>query len=163
MLLNWLLNALATGCGAFFGAAGAYYLACRKEKARQKNEYLCLLLIVHEHLYSLHKVLSEISAEFIQEIEGQKVVTFDMPLPDLAISTEQMQTLMEVAPDKQMPSALIQLQHFLKSHSRRVSKSGSNVMSLDSVQQKVNQLQIMLLSVRVQYEQATCAAFPLDY
>lgn len=162
MLMNWLLNALATGCGAFLGAVGAYYLACRKEKDRQKNEYLCLLLIVHEHLDSLCKLFADIPAESIREIDGQKVVLFDMPFPDLAISTEQMQTLMEVAPDKQMPAALIQLQHFLKSHSRRVSKSGSNTLPLALVQQQANQLQFMLLSVRVQYEQATSAVFPLN-
>ena len=162
MFTNWLLSALATGCGAFLGAIGAYYLACRKERRRQKSEYLCLLLIVNEHLESLYKLLSDIPAEAIQDVNGRKVVAFDMPLPDFPISTEQMQTLMEVAPDKQMPAALIQLQHFLKSHSRRVSKSGENALSLALVQQQANQLQFMLLSVRVQYEQATSAVFPLN-
>lgn len=144
------------------GALGAYYLACRKEKARQNNEYLCLLLIVHEHLDSLYKLLSDIPAEAVQDLEGRQCVAFDMPLPDFEISPEQMQTLMEVAPDKQMPAALIQLQHFLKSHSCRVTTSGSNVLPLDLVQRQANQLRFMLLSVRVQYEQATGAAFPLD-
>ena len=60
-----------------------------------------------------------------------------------------------------MPAALIQLQHFLKAHSRRVESSGSNVVPVDFVQRQVRQLQFMLLSVRVQYEQAANVVFPL--
>lgn len=163
MFTNWLLSALATGCGAFFGAIGAYYLAWRKDKERQKNEYLCLLLLVYAHLESLYKLLSALPADTIREADGVKVVEFDIPLPIFPISAEQMQTLMEVAPDKQMPAALIKLQHFLQSHSHRVSKSGAIVLPLAFVQRQVNQLRFMLLSVRVQYEQtANAVAFPLD-
>ena len=55
---------------------------------------------------------------------------------------ETFQRFMEVAPDKQMPSALIQFSHFLDMQAR--------------------QLKFMLMSVRVQYEQQTNAAFPLE-
>ena len=162
MFAQWLSSASAAGLGAFCGALGAYFLACRKEDARRKNDYLCLLLVIHEHLESLYTILADVPADSIKEIDGVKVVAFDMPLPDLDISSAQMQTLFELAPDKQMPSALIKVQHFLKAHSRRVAASGANVLPLEFVRQQARQLQFMLLSVRVQYEQATKAEFPLD-
>ena len=69
-----------------------------------------------------------------------------------------MQTLMELAPDKQMPVALIKLQHFLKTNALRVSKSGINILAFDFVQQQLKQLESMLLSVRTQYKQTTGVA-----
>lgn len=163
MFTNLLASALAAGFGAFAGAMTAYFLACRRDRLRQKQEYLCLLLVVHEHLESLYTLFADVPDEIISESDGKKIVTFDLPLPDLPISTEQTLTLMEVSPDKDMPASLIKLQHFLQSHSRRVAKDGLNVLPLSWIQQQAKQLKFMLLSVRVQYEQATNAAFPLDY
>ena len=141
MFSTLIVGAFAAGFGAFAGAMTAYLLACRKEKLRQKQEYLGLL---------------------IGESAGEKIVTFDLPLPDFPLNTEQMLTLMEVATDKQMPSALIHLRHFLQSHSRRVERDGVNVLSLQWVQQQATQLKFMLLSVRVQYEQVSNDTFPLE-
>lgn len=159
---SWLTSAFSTGVGAFVGALGAYLLACRKENNRKKTEYLCLLLIVYDHLEALCTTFTDALDAGIKEINGERVVEFDLPLPELDITNEQIQTLMEVAPDKQMPSTLIHLQHFLKSNAKRVAKDGSQVLSLDSVNHYVHQLQFMLLSVRTQYEQAANGVFPLD-
>lgn len=160
-MFDWLLSSSAAGFGAFFGALGAYWLAYRQEKNRQKTEYLCLLMIIYEHLESLYTTFADIPEPAIKDSDGTKVVAFDMPLPDLDITAEQMQRLMELAPDKDMPSALIKVQHFLKAHSRRVEISGSNVLPLDFVHRQARQLQFMLLSVRTQYEQVANVAFPL--
>ena len=162
MLVNWLLNALATGCGAFLGAIGAYYLALHKEKARQKNEYLCLLLVVYENLELLYKAFTDFDETDIFEENGEKYVVFDSLLPEICLTAEQMQSLFAVSPDRQMPSTLIHVQNFLKGHQQRVATYGSDVLPLAFVERQVKQLQFMMMSVRVQYEQATCAAFPLD-
>ena len=164
-MLNWLTawhpNAVAAGAGAFCGALGAYALACRKEKQRQNAEYLCLLLVVHAHLRAIYSTLTAVPDAAVKEIDGAQIVEFDLPLPDLPLSPSQMQTLMEVSPDKQMPSALIGLQHFLRAHSSRVTKSGANTLPLSLVKRQAKQLQFMLLSVRTQYEQGANDAFPL--
>ena len=161
--LTLLSNAFSSGAGAFAGALAAYFLACRRDKDRETSDYVALLLLIHEHLDAVYQLLRHIPSEAIKEINREKVVTFTMPLPEFAITPSQMQILMEVAPDKQMPSALIQFNHFLKMHSQRVAKDGVNIYSLAYVHQQVKQLKFMLLSVRVQYEQQTNAAFPLEY
>ena len=158
----WLLTAFASAVGAFFGGLGSYFLsyklALRKELSAQKTEYLCLLLLIYEELESLRTLF----IASLEKAEDTKKVTFDLPLPELAISPIQMQRLFELAPDKQMPAALMKTQHFLKSHSRRVEKSGLTQLPLEFVQRQAEQLKFMLLSVRTQYEQIANAAFPLD-
>lgn len=162
MCLSLITNALSAAFGASCGALAAYRLMCRKEDERRKNEYLALLLLVYEHLESLYTTFSDASELSVKEGDGQKVVVFDLPLPELPISPEQMQSLMQLAPDKQMPSTLIKVQHFLNSHARRVESSGANVLTLEFVKHQVEQLRFMLLSVRTQYEQTANDAFPLD-
>ena len=110
----------------------------------------------------LYKGLKDFSDADIIESAGVKYVVFDVPFPKLDISPEQMQTLFEVAPDRQMPSTLIHVQNFLKSHHQRMIKFGSDPLPIKFVQRQVRQLQFMLLSVRTQYEQSANAAFPLD-
>lgn len=163
MLATFLSSALAAGIGAFAGAMSAYFLSLHKEKDLKKKQYLCLLMLIHEQLDSLHSVFSNVPEELIRESDGGKVILFDLPLPEISITAEQMQLLFEVSPDKQMPSTLIQAQHFLKAHAHKVNLYGINYLSLEFVQQQVRQLEFMLLSVRTQYEQATNDAFPLDY
>ena len=162
MFTTLIVSALSAGCGACLGALVAFKLSCLKEEKLQKREYLCLLLIVYEELKTLYNLLAAVPAEAVKEIDGVKAVELDMPLPSFGISPTQMQTLMELAPDKQMPAALIKLQHFLKTNALRVSKSGINILEFDFVQQQLKQLEFMLLSVRTQYEQTTGDAFPLD-
>ena len=161
-MFDWLLNAIGAGVGAFAGGMGAYLLACRQEDVRRKAEYLCLLLLVYENLELLNKGLTDFVDADIFESDGTKYVRFDAPLPNLAISSEQMQTLFAVAPDRQMPSTLIHVQNFVASHRQRVIKYGSDPLPLDFVKRQIKQLQFMLLSVRTQYEQAAKDAFPLD-
>ena len=162
MFTNWLASASAAGIGAFFGALGAYALACRKDDARRKAEYHCLLLLVYERLELLHIRLADFVEANVTELDGEKFVVFDTPLPDLEINSEQMQTLFEISPDCQMPSTLIRVQSFLTAHHQRMAKYGSDPLSLEFVQQRARQLQFMLLSVRTQYEQSANDAFPLD-
>ena len=163
MFTTFLVSATAAGFGAFAGAITAYFLALRKKRALRKEQYLCLLLLIHEQLEPLYLIFSDIPESLIKESDGVKLVTFDIPLPDFPLTSEQIQMLMEVSPDKQMPSTLIQVQHFLKSHSRKVSLHGSDTLSLEFILQQARQLEFMLLSVRTQYEQAANESFPLDY
>ena len=162
MFTSWLASASAAGFGAFFGALGAYWLACRKEDARRKAEYHCLLLLLYERLELLYKGLTSFDDTDIVESDGSRQVLFDTPLPDLEISSEQMQTLFGVSPDRQMPSTLIHVQDFLKGHHQRMAKRGSDLLPFDFIRQRAQQLQFMLLSVRTQYEQSAKEAFPLD-
>lgn len=157
-----LSNAFSAGSGAFAGALAAYFLACRQEKKQEITEYLSLLLLIHEHLDAVYQIVINIPPESVKEVEGEKVVEFPMTFPEFALTSDQMQTLMKVAPDKQMPSALIQFSNFLKMHSRRVEKDGVNILSLEYVNQQAQQLKFMIKSVRVQYEQQTNDAFPLE-
>jgi hypothetical protein len=120
------------------------------------------LLLIYEHLDAVYKIVANIPPESVKEVEGEKVVQFTIPFPEFALTSNQMQTLMKVAPDKQMPSALIQFSNFLKMHSRRVAKDGVNILPLAYVKQQERQLKFMILSVRVQYEQQTNDVFPLE-
>ena len=162
MFTSWLTSASAAGIGAFGGALGAYWLACRKEDARRKAEYHCLLLLVYERLELLYKELTDFDETDIIELNGARYVRYDTSLPDLEISSEQMQTLFMVSPDRQMPSTLIHVQNFLKSHHQRMVKNGSDPLPFEFIQQRAQQLQFMLLSVRTQYEQSAKETFPLD-
>lgn len=162
MCLSLITSALSAAFGASCGALAAYRLMCRKEDERRKDEYLALLLLVYEHLESLYTTFSDAAELSVKEVDSAKVVVFDLPLPELPLSPEQMQSLMQLAPDKQMPSTLIKVQHFLNTHARRVKSSGANFLTLEFVENQVEQLRFMLLSVRTQYEQASNAAFPLD-
>lgn len=150
------------GATTFCGARGAYFLACRKEDARRKAEYYCLLLVVYEHLELLQKALTDFVDADIIELNGKKYVVFDIPFPNLEISSEQMQTLFEVSLDRQMPSTLIHVQNFLNFHHQRMAKYGSDPLPLDFVKQQVQQLYFMLLSVRTQFAQSANDAFPLN-
>ena len=162
MFTNWLTSASAAGIGAFCGALGAYFLACRKEDARRKAEYHCLLLLLYERLELLYKGLTSFDDTDIVESDGSRQVLFDTPLPDLEISSEQMHTLFMISPDRQMPSTLLHVQNFLNSHHQRMAKNGSDPLPFEFVQQRAKQLQFMLLSVRTQYEQSANDEFPLD-
>ena len=132
-------NALSAGAGAFAGALTAYFLACRQQNQHEISEYLSLLLMIHEQLDAIYKIFSDIPPESVKEVDGEKIVEFTMPFPIFALTPQQMQTLMKIAPDKQMPSALIQFSNFLKMHSVRLLKGDVNI-----------------------YEQQTNAAFPIE-
>ena len=160
--LALISNAFSAGAGAFAGALAAYFLACRQDKRRAIASYINLLLIIYEHLDAVYKLLSNIPPDSIKEIDGEKVVAFTTPFPQFALTSQQFQTLMEVSPDKQMPAALIQFNNFLKTHAQRVAKNGVNLLPLELIQRQEKQLKFMLLSVRVQYEQQTNNAFPLE-
>ena len=157
-----LSNIISSGVGAFAGGLAAYYWACHRDEKLKIAEYLNLLLIIHEELSALYSLLSNIPPDKIEEIDGEKIVAFDLPFPKLNISSQQIQTLMEVAYDKDMPAALIQLQKFLSARTYRLSHDGVNILPVSEIEQYVWQLKGMLLSIRVQYEQETKNVFPLD-
>ena len=161
MFTSWLASASAAGFGAFFGALGAYWLACRKEDARRKAQYHCLLLLVYERLELLYKGLTAFTDADVVESASVKTVTLDTPFPSLGITSEQMQTLFEVSPDKQMPSTLLHVENFVKSHQQRFDKQGYDVLPVEFITHQARQLQLMLLSVRVQFEQSANVTFPL--
>lgn len=156
-----LSNAFSAGAGAFAGALAAYFLALRQEKNWEISEYLSLLLLIHEHLDAVYKVIVEIPPKSIKEVNGEKVVALSMPFPEFSLTPNQMQMLMKVAPDKQMPAALIHFSNFLKTHSSKIAKDGVNILPLEYVNHQAWQLKFMLTSVRVQYEQQTNDAFPI--
>ena len=160
--LTLLSNAISAGAGAFFGALAAYVLACRQEKKRDISSYLSLLLFIYDQLDAVYTILKDIPPELVKEVDDKKIVEFTMPLPKFTMTPQQFQRLMEVAPDKQMPSALIQFSHFLDMQARRVAKYGVSVHEMKDIQLQARQLKLMLMSVRVQYEQQTNAAFPLE-
>ena len=160
--LTLLSNAISAGAGAFFGALAAYVLACRQEKKRDISSYLSLLLFIYDQLDAVYTILKDIPPELVKEVDGRKTVEFTMPLPKFTMTAQQFQRLMEVAPDKQMPSALIQFSHFLDMQAQRVTKYGVSVHEMKDIQLQARQLKFMLMSVRVKYEQQTNAAFPLE-
>jgi len=155
-----LSNAFCSGAGAFAGGLAAYYFAVRKDKQRQIADYLNLLLLIYSELDSLHSLFKNIPDSYIKEIDGEKVVAFDMPFPEFSLSSQQMLTLLDVSPDKQMVFGLIGMKHFLETHAQRVMTDGVNVLSLNWIRQQEKQLSQILLSLRVQYEQETNSEFP---
>lgn len=160
--MNLILAAISSGAGAFAGAFAAYLLACRKDEQHKINDYLTLLLMIHENLEPLYSLFSDIPPESVEEIDGEKIVAFDLPFPSLNFTPQQMQTLFEVSPDKDMPSALIHLQNFLNARSQRLKRDGVNILPLEEIRGYERQLKGMLLSVQVQYEQQAKSDFPLD-
>ena len=160
--LNLLANIFSSGAGAFAGGLAAYLWACRKDKQLKIENYLSLLLLINEQLDPLYKLFSDIPPEVIKEVDGEKSVVLDIPLPSLTLTAQQTQMLFEISPDKQMPSALIQMQNFLNAQAERLTVDGVIILPLEDVEHYAWQLKGMLLSVQVQYEQQTKSDFPLN-
>lgn len=155
-----LSNMFSSGAGAFAGGLAAYLMTCRRDKQKQTAEYLNLLLIIYSDLDSIHHLFANIPENYIKEIDGEKVVVLDMLFPELHITSQQIQIFLDVAPDKQMIFGLIGMQHFLETHARRIECDGVNILPVGLVEKMKKQLEIMLLSARVQYEQETKSDFP---
>ncbi len=155
-----LSNMFSSSAGAFAGGLAAYFWSCRRDKQKQTAEYLNLLLIIFSDLDSIYHLFANIPETYLKEIDGKKVVALDVPFPELHITPQQIQNFLDVAPDKQMIFGLIGLQHFLESHARRIEHDGVNYLPVDLIQTMKKQLEIMLLSARVQYEQETKTDFP---
>ena len=155
-----LSNAFCSGAGALVGGLAAYYWACRRDNQRKTSDYLSLLLMIYSDLDAIYSIFAKIPQEYIKDIDGQKVVAFDIPFPSLNLSPQQLQILLEVSPDKQMSLGLIAMQHFLTNHAQRIASDGVNVLTLDLVKQMEKQLKFMLASARNQYEQETNGEFP---
>ena len=158
--LTLLSNMFSSGAGAFAGGLAAYLWSCRRDKQKQTAEYLSSLLLLYSDLDSIYHLFANIPETYIKEIDGEKVVALDMPFPELHFNPQQFQIFLNVAPDKQMIFGLIGLQHFLESHAHRIERDGVNILPMDLVKKMEWQLNGMLLSARVQYEQETNSEFP---
>ena len=158
--ISLLSNVFSSGAGAFAGGLAAYFFAVRKDKQREKADYLNLLLLIYSDLDTLHSLFKKIPDDQIKEIDGEKVVIFDMPLPDFSITPQQIQTFLEVSPDKQMIFGLLGMKQFLTAHARRIELNGVNILPLVWVRQQEKQLNQMILSVSIQWEQETNSEFP---
>gem|GEM_PF-2559777 len=155
-----LSNMFSSGAGAFAGGLAAYYWSCKRDKQREKADYLNLLLLIYSDLDSLQSLFAKIPDDHIKEVDGEKAVIFDLPFPDFSLTTQQMQTFLEVSPDKQMTFGLIGMKQFLDAHARRIEVDGVNILPLDWIHQQEKQLRQMILSIRVQWEQETNSEFP---
>lgn len=153
-------TAFCSGAGAFAGGLVAYFFAVRKDNQKRTADYLNLLLLIYSELDSLHSVFATIPADHLKVIDDEKVVVFDLPFPSFNLDSQQLLTLLDVAPDKQMSFGLIGMKHFLQVHSQRVDSNGFNILPLALVNQMEKQLAGMLLSVRVQFEQESNSEFP---
>ena len=155
-----LSNMFSSGAGAFAGGFAAYLWACRRDKQKRTSEYLNFLLLLYSDLDTIFHLFRNIPDTLIKEIDGQKVVVLDMSFPSLHFSPQHLLTFLEVSPDKQMIFGLIAFQHFLDNHSQRVATDGVNILPLVWIRQQTKQLEQMLLSARLQYEQETKSDFP---
>ena len=161
--MDWLTlfsNMFSSGAGAFAGGLAAYLWSCKLDKKKRTAEYLNLLLLIYSDLDSFYHLFDHIPENQIKEIDGEKVVVFDLPFPALHLTPNQFQVFLDVAPDKQMIFGLIGLKHFLETHAQRIDRDGVNILPLALLQKMVNHLKGMLLSARVQYEQETKSDFP---
>ena len=158
--ITLLSNAFCSDSGAFAGGLAAYYWACKRDKQSQTADYLSLLLLIYSDLDAIHDLFVDIPENHIKEIDGEKVVVLDMPFPKVNLTSQQLQTFLNVSPDKQMSLGLITMQHFLNAHAQRIKTDGVNILPLDLAQKMEWQLKGMLLSARVQYEQETNSEFP---
>ena len=93
-------NAVSAGFGAFAGAWVAWLMSARAEKQRNREKYVSLPIILHDDLETIYNLFSEIPDDCVKEIEGNKLIEFDMPLPEFSLSKEQIYQIAALAPDK---------------------------------------------------------------
>ena len=153
-------NAVSAGFGAFAGAWVAWLMSARAEKQRNREKYVSLLIILHDDLETIYNLFSEIPKDCVKEIEGNKLIEFDMPLPEFNLSKEQMYQIAMLSPDKDIPITVNAMQKFLFSHNARIAKDGKNILSLQFLEAACKELAGEILSVEVQYKQETGEEFP---
>lgn len=142
MLQQFIVAAL----GAMAGAYGGYLLAEHSVRCREQEDYLALLLIIYEHLAYLQGWLNK-----YDEQSGMAMFTSPLVLPD--IKSEQVQRLMEVAFDKDMPRTLIHILYFWRNAAKGMMGGNAFYLSLSALENIKKQLKQELLSLQVQYEQ----------
>lgn len=142
MLTQFIITAL----GAVAGAYSAYLLAERRITRRERDDYLALLLVVHEHLEYLQGWLKK-----YEEQDGTAVFTSPLVMPD--IKPEQVQRLMATAFDKDVPRTLIHLLYFWRNAVKGMMFGKAFCLPMETLEQVQKQLEYEMFSLQVQYEQ----------
>ena len=140
----------STLCGAAAGAYCAYRLADRQMSRREKDDYLGLLLIVHEHLDGLKSYL-ELCEDMTDLDVSYKVSSRPFVVP--SISDAQIQRLMEVAFDKDMPISIIHMMRFCRNIEKGMTDGKSFCIPNETHENILREIEGEMLSLRVQYEQ----------
>lgn len=141
-----IMQFIVTALGAVAGAYCAYLLAERRIGRSEKEDYLALLLVLYEHLEYLQGWL-----EHYEEQEGTAVFTSPLLPPD--IKPEQVQRLMAVAFDKDMPRTLIHLLYFWRNTMKGMVAGNAFCLPMETLETVKKQLEYELMSIQVQYEQ----------
>lgn len=137
---------IVTVIGAAAGAYSAYLLAERRLKRDERDDYLALLLVVYEHLEYLQGWLGK-----YEEHDGVAEFTAPLVLPD--IKPEQVQRLMAVSFDKDMPRTLIHILYFWRNAAKGMMGGNAFCLPLDTLEGIQKRLKYELSSLQVQYEQ----------
>jgi len=141
-----MIHLCATATGAMSGAYFAYRLAERRLRRGESDNFLALLLTLHEHLDYLDKYLAK------HDTEGETAVftgVFIVP----PITEKQIQKLMELSGDKDMPKSLIQMMYFCRKIEKGMTNGNRFCLPLATLKRIQKELRGELLSLRVQYEQ----------
>lgn len=136
-----------TALGAVCGAYSAYRLAERRILGKERGDYLALLLVLHEHLDYLRGWLDH-PAEIRED-----VAVFSSPLVFPDIGREQIQRLMEIAPDKDMPITLIKMLYFWRNAAKGMQHGESFCLPVETLEDIKKMMKLEMLSLRTQYEQ----------
>lgn len=145
--METLIHLVATVSGAGFGAYCAYRLAERRITGKEREDYLALLLLVHEYLHGLKRYLGN-----HEEIEGH--VVYRRPFLVPMITIEQIQRLMIVCPDKQVPRTLIHIMDYCRNIEKGMAGGGDFSMPRETYESIDKALRFETASLLVQYEQA---------
>lgn len=147
--MEWMAHFATTALGAVCGSYAAYRLSERRLNGREHDDYLALLIILHEHLAYLRC--------WLEAPQGKAADTgamvFSKPLVGPWITPDQIQRLMEVSPDKDMPRTLIQILYFWKNAEIGIAGGDSFCMPEEKWQDIMKKMKFELASLRTQYQQ----------
>lgn len=141
-----IIHLCTTAIGAMSGAYFAYRMAERRLRRDEADTFLALVLMVHEHLDHLDRCLAK------YETEGDIAIFTGVFIPP-PITEEQIQKLMELSGDKDMPITLIHLMYFCRKMGKEMADGSRFCIPLATLERIQKELRGELLSLRVQYEQ----------
>lgn len=139
-----------TALGAVCGSYAAYRLAERRLRGRERNDYLALLLVIHEHLTYLQNWLESPTGKDAET----GALAFSPPLVMPDIMPEQVQRLMEISPDKDMPRTLMQILYFWRNACKGMTGGAMFCLPEENWKDITKLLKYELLSLQTQYNQA---------
>lgn len=159
---DFIKSALSAAFGAVIGAVFTFLFALHRINQKKKSDYRVLLLLVYEHILVLHNIFAGALKSDIKVVEGVKCVVFDVPLMIPDISTEQLEHLMDVCSNKNMPSALIHMKYYCKSMALRMQVNKFYIMPVQNVINMRNQLWDDMYDIRREYKKVFNQDFPLS-